>query len=209
MDKGMDTDGIVQFVPLIEKWDKKNTIAIVDSGISEAVYQQNKAIILSNNKLCSSNTDWDETNHGTGVFRVMNKLNPNLNFIIIKIFANSAYTSFSSLVKAIIFCVNNDYKFINLSLAADSATSLGFSERLLISNLLQQANIGRSIFIAAGNGGAIDAQFPASLAGSLGFLNCFCVSATDHQGTICSFSSCKAKRILLFYIIIFLQNRWK
>ena len=88
-------------------------IAVIDSGLEK----HNKNINYKNISFgwTAFGDFFDYTGHGTNITCLIQKLSPDANIIIVKIYDKQLVTSDYNLISAIEWCIKNEIKIINLS----------------------------------------------------------------------------------------------
>lgn len=101
-------------------------IAIIDSGI-EVSHKRLRECTISgisfseeNNEIISSEEFIDELGHGTGIASIIHGCVPNAELVAIKIFHKELKTTEKIVCAALLWCVNNNIKIVNLSLGLAS-----------------------------------------------------------------------------------------
>lgn len=98
-------------------------IAIVDSGIDLTVHKNIIGFVdfTKNNKEIS-NDIYDSNGHGTKCVSVISKVNPSVEFFVVKILNDQNRCDSKSLLEALKYLLDVDVNIINMSLATNDLT---------------------------------------------------------------------------------------
>lgn len=155
------------------------TVAIIDSGLWAEHPQFENLEFTSYSAISDSYDYYDSNGHGTAIAGVLNKVAPDANMLIIKVFGEKATTTWEMVGHSIYYAVLQGAKVINLSLSGLCVT--GFEP---IKNQIQYAILNDVTVIAAmGNEGNENVYCPASISGVIS------VGSVDINGNPDGFSN--------------------
>lgn len=141
--------------------EKECKIAILDSGCNE--YQMKSAkVIRQKNFIAKDKLCIDDNGHGTAVFDIVNRLQPNAEFIILKVLDNKAESKLTIINEALKYLLGIKVDYICMSFSTDlerqKKTMYSLCERLRIQ--------GKVLVAAKANSGA--RSYPAEFDNVIG-----------------------------------------
>lgn len=174
---------------------KTQTIAIIDSGISDELllkYEDN--IVLTHNIIDGTDDVTDNNGHGSEMVSIIvgngylniYGISPKCNVMIIKIVDGEGKTSYEALNNALKYAIENSATIINISLGG---TKIDSEIQKTINDAI---NKGITIVAAAGDYGDRDLLFPSNINGVIS------VEAIDVDNELWEYSNSSPDSVIAF-----------